>query len=69
MNESTITSSERQRALLTVEEVAQEMNVSDATIRRWVRDGNLAAIRVGGQWRIRRTTLDAVIAHGLDLRP
>jgi excisionase family DNA binding protein len=46
---------------LTTEEVGQELGVSDATIRRWIRDGRLPAIRVGQRsYRVRRADLALV---------
>lgn len=36
----------------TVEEVANKLNVSTKTIRRYIASGKLAGVKVGGQWRI-----------------
>ena len=38
-------------AYLTVEEVAELLKVSDKTVRRLVRRGELPAFKVGNQWR------------------
>ena len=52
--------------LLTVSEVAEELRVTDVTVRRWIQRKELAAINLGGQkrpeYRIRRTAVDAFIA-------
>jgi excisionase family DNA binding protein len=40
--------------LLTVGEVAQVMRVSNMTVYRLIKSGQLAAIRVGKNYRIRR---------------
>ena len=52
--------------LLTVSEVAEELRVTDVTVRRWIQRKELAAINLGGQkrpeYRIRRTAVEAFIA-------
>lgn len=46
---------------MTVAEVAEELRVDQRTIRNWIRDGRLVAIRVGRQWRIERSEYDRFI--------
>jgi excisionase family DNA binding protein len=41
--------------LLTVNEAAAILRTSPDTIRRMARNGKIARIRVGGQWRIQDT--------------
>jgi len=36
----------------TVKEVADRLQVSEATVRNWVKDGELRAIEIGKGWRI-----------------
>lgn len=36
----------------TVHEVADLLKVNEATVRRWIRDGQLRAIDIGKGWRI-----------------
>jgi len=43
-------------------EAAEELGVSQATLRRWVKDGRVEARKVGKQWRIRRSALGSVVA-------
>lgn len=41
--------------MLTVEEVAQRVRTTTATVRRWLREGKLHGVRPGGRrlgWRI-----------------
>ncbi len=38
--------------LLTIIEVAERLRVDPKTVRRWIGGGELAAYRVGRQWRI-----------------
>ncbi|HWC14938.1 MAG TPA: helix-turn-helix domain-containing protein [Actinomycetota bacterium] len=44
--------------LLTVGEVANLMRVSNMTVYRLIKSGQLAAIRVGKNYRLRRTDVD-----------
>jgi excisionase family DNA binding protein len=38
---------------LTTEEVAALFYVCETTVRRWIADGRMPAVKVGQQWRIR----------------
>ncbi|MGH7855933.1 MAG: helix-turn-helix domain-containing protein [Candidatus Binatia bacterium] len=44
--------------LLTVSEVARSMRVSNMTVYRLIKGGQLGAIRVGKNYRIRTTEVD-----------
>ncbi|SES18707.1 helix-turn-helix domain-containing protein [Actinokineospora terrae] len=45
---------------LSVEQVAEELGLHVRTVRNYVRDGKLKAVRIGKQYRIARIDLDAV---------
>jgi excisionase family DNA binding protein len=45
--------------VLTLEEVADYLRVHLTTVRRWCREGQLPALRVGRTVRVRRADLDA----------
>jgi excisionase family DNA binding protein len=49
--------------LLTVAEVANMMRVSNMTIYRLIKSGQLSAIRVGKNYRIRRTDVDRYLTE------
>jgi excisionase family DNA binding protein len=49
---------DRLTAFLTTEEVLGYLKVNPRTIYRLIRSGELPAIRIGRQWRFRRTDLD-----------
>ena len=53
--------SERQDGamFLTTDEVLNYLKVKSRTVYRLIKAGELPAIRVGRQWRIRRSDLDA----------
>jgi excisionase family DNA binding protein len=50
--------------LLTVEEVAALLRVSQKTVYRMVEEGKLQAVRVMAQYRIKSAVLDAFIEAG-----
>jgi excisionase family DNA binding protein len=43
---------------MTVNEVAEYLNLHPLTVRRLARDGEIPAAKVGRQWRIKRKLLD-----------
>ncbi len=45
---------------LTPPDVARELGVTPRTVQRWIADGRLAALRVGGRLRVSRSSLPAV---------
>jgi len=50
---------------MTVEHVAEHLQVTDETVRRWIRRGDLDVLNVGGRrpdYRIRRDALDVFIS-------
>lgn len=58
---------------MTSGEVARELNMTDAAIRRWAREGLVDAIKTpGGQYRFRREALNQLLAgngHTFGMRP
>jgi excisionase family DNA binding protein len=46
------------QAFLTTEEVLAYLKTTPRTIYRLIRSGELPAVRIGRQWRFRRTDLD-----------
>lgn len=50
-------SSEHQ-SFLTPQEVSELLRVSVYTVRRWIKDGDLPAYKVGRGWRISETEID-----------
>lgn len=45
----------------TVKEVADHLLVSEATVRNWIKDGDLRAIELGKGWRISDSDLNAFL--------
>jgi excisionase family DNA binding protein len=51
------------RALYTVPEVARRLQVDPKTVRLWIRDKQITAIRVGREWRFRDEDIEAYLAR------
>jgi len=48
---------------LTPAEVATQLRVDVSTVQRWIRNGQLGALRVGRQYRIPQNELDSFVAE------
>jgi len=55
---------ERDEPLLTVAEVAELLKLNQQTVRNWIDQGSMPAIRIGRRVRIRRADLERVLASG-----
>lgn len=55
--------------LLKPSEAATELRVSRGSIYTFLRDGRLAGVRLGGQWRISRRALDDAAAGDFAATP
>lgn len=49
--------------LLTVPEVAEQLSVTEETVRRWLRSGQLAGVLLSRRagWRIRQNSVDQLL--------
>lgn len=56
-----MTTSPDDKRLLTLDEVCDRLQVSEATARRLVRDGDLKVVRIGRAVRVRPEDLDEFI--------
>ena len=50
--------------LLTTQQVMSRLQIADETIYRYIRQGRLKAIRVGGLWRIPEEALQEFLGKG-----
>lgn len=41
---------------MTLDDIQRELKVSRRTVYRWIKLGNLRAIKVGGGWRVKEET-------------
>ena len=46
----------------TVQELAQRLDVAEATVRHWIKSGQLRAIDIGKGWRISDTDLQRFLS-------
>ena len=58
-----------QEPFLTVAEIAHELRKTEVTVRTWIREGKLPAIRAGRSYRVRRSDLDRMTRVGGDGEP
>jgi excisionase family DNA binding protein len=49
---------------LTVNEIAEHLRLNQQTVRNWIDQGRLRAVRVGRRVRVRRTDLDHLVSEG-----
>ena len=49
------------KPLMTTHEVAELLKVSEATVRTWIHEGELRAIRIGREFRISAEDLEAFL--------
>jgi len=49
------------KPLLTVHEVADLLKMRESTVRAWIRDGELRAIKMGRDWRVAVKDLEAYL--------
>jgi len=49
--------------LMTVDEVAEYLDLHPLTVRRLARDGEIPAFEIGRQWRVKRAILDRWLAE------
>ena len=49
---------------LTVKEIADRLKLNQQTIRNWIDEEKLPAVRIGRRVRVRRVDLDAMLAQG-----
>lgn len=47
--------------LLTVREFAFYLKIKEATVRKWINEGKLNAIKIGKEYRIKTTELNDLI--------
>jgi excisionase family DNA binding protein len=52
--------------LLSTEEVAEILAVTPKTVRRWIASGDLPAVKVHRQWRVRADELERFLTGGTD---
>ena len=49
------------KPLLTIHEVAGLLKVKESTVRTWIKDGDLRAVKFGREWRVIQKDLEAYL--------
>lgn len=44
--------------IYTVNETAEELKIHPVTIRKWINEGRIKAVKVGSDWRVTEEELD-----------
>ncbi len=50
--------------MLSVKDVAETLSISESTVRRWITEGKLSALKFGRQWRFRPSDIQGWTEHG-----
>jgi len=61
---ASINRNDLEESFLTVAEVADMLKLNQQTIRNWIEQGSLPALRVGRRVRIKRSDLERVLEEG-----
>lgn len=56
------------KGFLTVKEVAEQLQIAERTVYRYIEDGRIRATKIGA-WRIEETDLRAFIAASTNIKP
>ncbi len=54
--------------ILTVQEVARYLKLSQTTVWRWCNEGKLLAFKVGRGWRVHRSEVEKIIGQSPRIR-
>jgi excisionase family DNA binding protein len=49
---------------VTVPQIARELGVTEVSVRTWIREGRLRAIKAGRSYRVRRSDLEKMTRFG-----
>ncbi|WP_416899767.1 MAG: helix-turn-helix domain-containing protein [Minwuia sp.] len=49
------------RPMLTIHEVSDLLKMKESTVRGWINDGNLRAVKFGRDWRVAYKDLEAFV--------
>ena len=51
------------KGLMTAQEVADYLGISEATVRRYLNRGKIKGYRLGNRWRIKRDDVEAYLSE------
>ncbi len=53
-----------EETMLTIQEVAKILRVSDSTLRRWIAEGKIKGLKFGRQWRFKSAEISQWLENG-----
>jgi excisionase family DNA binding protein len=62
-----VASNDIDESFLTVAEVAERLKLNQQTVRNWIDQGSLPAVRVGRRVRIKRSDFERILDEGYSL--
>ena len=57
----TLTEQEKAERPFTVQETAEFLKVHINTVKRWIKEGRIKAVKIDRHWRIRRSEIDRIL--------
>jgi len=58
-----LTEQEKAERHFTVQEAADFLKVHINTVKRWIKEGRIKAVKIDRHWRIRRSEIDRVLGE------
>lgn len=49
---------------ISIEDAAKFLNVKSVTLRKWIKDNNVPAHKIGKQWKFKRSELEEWVKSG-----
>ncbi|WP_319642653.1 helix-turn-helix domain-containing protein [Methanovulcanius yangii] len=53
------------KEIYTVDEIAEILSITPMTVRRYINEGKIKAIKIARSWRIRRDELERIMEEGV----
>lgn len=50
--------------MLNVQQAAEKLGLAQGTIRRFIREGRIKAVKVGRDWRIKESEIERILEEG-----
>jgi excisionase family DNA binding protein len=67
LEKASVDRNDLEESFLTVAEVAEVLKLNQQTVRNWIDQGSLPALRVGRRVRIKRSDFERVLADGYNV--
>jgi excisionase family DNA binding protein len=54
--------------MFSIAELVKKLNISEKTIRRWIKNNQISVIKMGRDYRISETEVDRIVSCGVSLK-